>query len=147
MRYMFYGCQLDGSHFKNWNVSKVTTLAYMFYNCLKLNKDTMRKQVNEEIRPLRSCSPYKVRRDKGFVKDATPQMNQRYLLNKAMEINNFYERQKMFGELDKLEPLFVDLFKQIMNIKGFLEAQMSQPLIDKKQISTIRKIAKKLDKI
>lgn len=107
----------------------------------------MRKQVNEEFSPLRSSSPYKVRRDKGFVKDATPQMNQRYLLNKAMEINNFYERQKMFGELDKLEPLFVDLFKQIMYIKGFLENQMTQPLINKKQISSIRKIAKKLDKI
>lgn len=107
----------------------------------------MRKRINEEFSTLRNNSPYKVRRDKGFVQDAAPQMNQRYLLNKAMEINNFYERQKMFGELDKLEPLFVDLFKQITYIRGFLESQLSQPLINKKQSSIIKNLAKKLDKI
>jgi hypothetical protein len=107
----------------------------------------MRKRINEEFSTLRNNSPYKIRRDKGFVQDATPQMNQRYLLNKAMEINNFYERQKMFGELDKLEPLFVDLFKQITYIREFLESQLSQPLINKKQSSIIKNLAKKLDKI
>lgn len=107
----------------------------------------MRKRINEEFSILRNNSPYKIRRDKGYVQDATPQMNQRYLLNKAMEVNNFYERQKMFGELDKLEPLFVDLFKQITYIREFLESQTHQPLINKKQISIIKKIAKKLDKV
>lgn len=107
----------------------------------------MRKRIDEEFSALRNNSPYKVRRDKGFVQDATPQMNQRYLLNKAIEINNFYERQKMFGELDKLEPLFVDLFKQITYIREFLESQLSQPLINKKQSSIIKNLAKKLDKI
>lgn len=107
----------------------------------------MRKRINEEFSVLRNNSPYKIRRDKGYVQDATPQMNQRYLLNKAMEVNNFYERQKMFGELDKLEPLFVDLFKQITYIREFLESQTHQPLINKKQISIIKKIAKKLDKV
>ena len=107
----------------------------------------MRKRINEEFSTLRNNSPYKIRRDKGFVQDATPQMNQRYLLNKAMEVNNFYERQKMFGELDKLEPLFVDLFKQITYIREFLESQLSQPLINKKQSSIIKNLAKKLDKI
>lgn len=107
----------------------------------------MSKRINEEFSTLRNNSPYKIRRDKGFVQDATPQMSQRYLLNKAMEINNFYERQKMFGELDKLEPLFVDLFKQISYIREFLESQLSQPLINKKQTSTIKNLAKKLDKI
>ncbi|MBR2508089.1 MAG: hypothetical protein IKB70_14680 [Bacilli bacterium] len=107
----------------------------------------MRKHINEEFSVLRNNSPYKIRRDKGYVQDATPQMNQRYLLNKAMEVNNFYERQRMFGELDKLEPLFVDLFKQITHIREFLESQTRQPLIKKNQISIIRKIAKKLDKV
>lgn len=107
----------------------------------------MKKRINEEFSVLRNNSPYKIRRDKGYVKDATPQMNQRYLLNKAMEINNFYERQKMFGELDKLEPLFVDLFKQITYIRDFLESQTHQPLINKKQISIIKQLAKKLDKV
>jgi hypothetical protein len=105
------------------------------------------KSLKEEFSVLRSSSPYKIRRDKGFVQDAGPQLNQRYLLNKAMEINNFYERQRMFGEFDKLEPLFVDLFKQISYIREFLEKQLSQPLINKKQSSTIKKIAKKLDRI
>jgi hypothetical protein len=107
----------------------------------------MRKRINEEFSTLRNNSPYKIRRDKGFVQDATPQMNQRYLLNKAMEVNNFYERQRMFGEFDKMEPLFVDLFKQITYIREFLENQLQQPLINKKQISVIRGLAKKLDKI
>lgn len=107
----------------------------------------MRKRINEEFSTLRNNSPYKIRRDKGFVQDATPQMNQRYLLNKAMEVNNFYERQRMFGEFDKMEPLFVDLFKQITYIREFLESQLQQPLINKKQISVIRGLAKKLDKI
>ena len=107
----------------------------------------MKKQVNEEFSTLRNNSPYKIRRDKGFVQNATPQMNQRYLLNKAIEVNNFYERQKMFGELDKLEPLFVELFKKIANIREFLELQLSQPLINKKQSSIIKNLAKKLDKI
>ncbi len=107
----------------------------------------MRKKINEEFSVLRNNSPYKIRRDKGFVQDATPQMNQRYLMNKAMEVNNFYERQKMFGELDKLEPLFINLFKQITNIKEFLESQLSQPLINKKQTAIIKKLAKKLDKV
>ena len=107
----------------------------------------MRKHINEEFSVLRNNRPYNIRRDKGYVQDATPQMNQRYLLNKAMEINNFYERQRMFGELDKLEPLFVDLFKQITHIREFLESQTQQPLIKKNQISIIRKITKKLDKV
>ena len=107
----------------------------------------MRKRINEEFSTLRNNSPYKIRRDKGFVQDATPQMNQRYLLNKAMEVNNFYERQRMFGEFDKLEPAFIDLFKQITYIREFLESQLHQPLINKKQISVIRGLAKKLDKI
>lgn len=107
----------------------------------------MRKQINEEFSTLRNSSPYKVRRDKGFVQDATPQMNQRYLMQKAMEINNFYERQVMFGELDKLEPMFVDLFRQITHIKEFLNSQLNQPLINKKQIRSIRSIDKKLDQI
>ena len=107
----------------------------------------MKKPVNEEFSTLRNNSPYKIRRDKGFIQDATPQMNQRYLLNKAMEINNFYERQKMFGELDKLEPLFIDLFKQISYIKEFIESQLSQPLINKQQSLIIKKLSKKLDKI
>lgn len=107
----------------------------------------MRKRINEEFSTLRNNSPYKIRRDKGFVQDATPQMNQRYLLNKAMEVNNFYERQRMFGEFDKMEPLFVDLFKQITYIREFLESQLHQPLINKKQISVIRNLAKKLDRI
>lgn len=107
----------------------------------------MRKRIDEEFSPLRNSSPYKVRRDKGFVQDATPQLNQRYLMQKAMEINNFYERQQMFGELDKLEPLFVDLFKQITYIKEFLVSQEKQPLINKRQRQSIRAIAKKLDQI
>lgn len=107
----------------------------------------MRKRIDEEFSTLRNSSPYKVRRDKGFVQDATPQLNQRYLMQKAMEINNFYERQQMFGELDKLEPLFVDLFKQITYIKEFLVSQEKQPLINKRQRQSIRAISKKLDQI
>ena len=107
----------------------------------------MRKRIDEEFSPLRNSSPYKVRRDKGFVQDATPQLNQRYLMQKAMEINNFYERQQMFGELDKLEPLFVDLFKQITYIKEFLVSQEKQPLINKRQRQSISAISKKLDQI
>lgn len=107
----------------------------------------MRKRIDEEFSTLRNSSPYKVRRDKGFVQDATPQLNQRYLMQKAMEINNFYERQQMFGELDKLEPLFVDLFKQITYIKEFLASQEKQPLINKRQRQSIKTLAKKLDQI
>jgi hypothetical protein len=107
----------------------------------------MRKRIDEEFSTLRNSSPYKVRRDKGFVQDATPQLNQRYLMQKAMEINNFYERQQMFGELDKLEPLFVDLFKQITYIKEFLVSQEKQPLINKRQRQSIRTLSKKLDQI
>ena len=47
----------------------------------------MRKHINEEFSVLRNNSPHKIRRDKGYVQDATPQMNQRYLLNKAMLIH------------------------------------------------------------
>jgi hypothetical protein len=107
----------------------------------------MRKRIDEEFSTLRNSSPYKVRRDKGFVQDATPQLNQRYLMQKAMEINNFYQRQQMFGELDKLEPLFVDLFKQITYIKEFLVSQEKQPLINKRQRQSIKTLAKKLDQI
>lgn len=107
----------------------------------------MRKRIDEEFSTLRNSSPYKVRRDKGFVQDATPQLNQRYLMQKAMEINNFYERQQMFGELDKLEPLFVDLFKQITYIKEFLVSQEKQPLINKRQLQSIKTLAEKLDQI
>lgn len=107
----------------------------------------MRNRIDEEFSILRNNSPYKVRRDKGFTQDATPQLNQRYLMQKAAEINNFYERQRMFGEFDKLEPLFVDLFKQITYIKEFLNSQENQPLINKKQRQSIKKIAKKLDQI
>lgn len=106
----------------------------------------MRKKLNEEFSPLRNNNPYKIRRDKGFIKDASPQLNQKYLLQRQMEINNFYEGEQMMGELDKLEPLFVDLFKQIIYIKEFIESQKKQPLIKKSQYNTINKIAKMLDK-
>lgn len=106
----------------------------------------MRKKLNEEFSPLRNNNPYKIRRDKGFIKDASPQLNQKYLLQRQMEINNFYEGEQMMGELDKLEPLFVDLFKQITYIKEFIESQKKQPLIKKSQYNTINKIAKMLDK-
>lgn len=107
----------------------------------------MKKRINEEFSPLKSSNPYKIRRDKGFVQDATPQMNQRYLMQKTQEINNFYEKQRMAGEFDKLEPLFLTLFKQIGYIKEFLSSQENQPLIKKRHIKAIRNISTKLDKI
>ena len=58
----------------------------------------MKKTINEEFSPLKSTNPYKIRRDKGYVQDATPQMNQRYLMQKTQEINNFYEKQRIAGE-------------------------------------------------
>lgn len=107
----------------------------------------MKKSINEEFSPLKSTNPYKIRRDKGYVQDATPQMNQRYLMQKTQEINNFYEKQRMAGEFDKLEPLFLNLFKQIVYIKEFLSSQEHQPLIKPRHIKTIRDINQKLDKI
>lgn len=107
----------------------------------------MKKTINEEFSPLKSTNPYKIRRDKGYVQDATPQMNQRYLMQKTQEINNFYEKQRMAGEFDKLEPLFLNLFKQIVYIKEFLSSQEHQPLIKPRHIKTIRDINQKLDKI
>ena len=107
----------------------------------------MKKSINEEFSPLKSTNPYKIRRDRGYVQDATPQMNQRYLMQKTQEINNFYEKQRMAGEFDKLEPLFLNLFKQIVYIKEFLSSQEHQPLIKPRHIKTIRDINQKLDKI
>lgn len=105
------------------------------------------KSLKEEFSPLRSSSPYKVRRDKGFVQDATPQMSQRYLLRKAEEENTYYQKQLMFGELDKLEPLFMDLFKQIGYIRDFIESQKKQPLIEREQRDSLNKLVKLLDAI
>lgn len=105
------------------------------------------KSLKEEFSPLRSSSPYKVRRDKGFVQDATPQMTQRYLLRKAEEENTYYQKQLMFGELDKLEPLFMDLFKQIGYIRDFIESQKKQPLIEREQRDSLNKLVKLLDAI
>lgn len=107
----------------------------------------MKKRINEEFSALKSTNPYKIRRDKGFVQDAGPVMNQRYLMQKTQEINNFYEKQRMAGEFDKLEPLFLNLFKQIVYIKEFLSSQQHQPLINKRHIKTIHSINAKLDKI
>ena len=107
----------------------------------------MKKRINEEFSPLKSTNPYKIRRDKGYVQNANPQMNQRYLMQKTQEINNFYEKQRMVGEFDKLEPLFLTLFKQIVYIKEFLSSQEHQPLIEPRHIKTIRDINKNLDKI
>lgn len=107
----------------------------------------MRKRINEEFMTLKRNSPYKIRRDKGFVQDASPLMRQRYELNKEIEDNNFFELQRMFGEFDKLEPMFIDLFKQIVYIREFLGVQLAQPLINKKQSATVKKLVKKLDKI
>ena len=107
----------------------------------------MKKRINEEFSPLKSTNPYKIRRDKGYVQDATPQMSQRYLMQKTQEINNFYEKQRMAGEFDKLEPHFLNLFKQIVYIKEFLSSQEHQPLIKPHHIKAIRSINSKLDKI
>jgi hypothetical protein len=107
----------------------------------------MKKCINEDFNTLRKSSPYKIRRDKGFVQDASPLMHQRYMLNKQIEKDNLFELQRMFGEFDKLELLFVNLFKQVTYIREFLESQLSQPLINKKQIDSVKKLVKKLDKI
>lgn len=107
----------------------------------------MSKTLKEEFSALRSSGPYKIRRDKGFIQDATPQMSQRYWMQKAQEYNTFYQKEQMFGELEKLEPMLVDLFKQISYITEFINSQQNQPLINKKQLESLRKIVKILNKL
>lgn len=107
----------------------------------------MSKTLKEEFSALRSSSPYKIRRDKGFIQDATPQMSQRYWMQKAQEYNTFYQKEQMFGELEKLEPMLVDLFKQISYITEFINSQQNQPLINKKQLESLRKIVKILNRL
>ena len=39
MSFMFYECTKFNSDISNWDVSNVTDMAYMFYNCTNFNQD------------------------------------------------------------------------------------------------------------
>ena len=39
MRYMFYECESFNQDISNWDVSKVTNMGYMFYECKSFNQD------------------------------------------------------------------------------------------------------------
>lgn len=90
-----------------------------------------RKKINEgnDWGILRNPSPYRIGRDPGYVQDASDRLKQNYLMRKSEEMNTFYEKKMLKAQLDKLEPMFTDVYQRLVSIQTFIAQQQNDPLL------------------
>lgn len=93
-----------------------------------------RKKINEgnDWGILRNPSPYRIGRDPGYVQDASDRLKQNYLMRKSEEMNTFYEKKQLKAQLDKLEPMFTDVYQRLVQIQTFITQQQNDPLLSNK---------------
>lgn len=93
-----------------------------------------RKKINEgnDWGILRNPSPYRIGRDPGYVQDASDRLKQGYLMRKSEEMNTFYEKKQLKAQLDKLEPMFTDVYQRLVQIQTFITQQQNDPLLSNK---------------
>lgn len=93
-----------------------------------------RKKINEgnDWGILRNPSPYRIGRDPGYVQDASDRLKQDYLMRKSEEMNTFYEKKQLKAQLDKLEPMFTDVYQRLVQIQTFITQQQNDPLLSNK---------------
>ena len=93
-----------------------------------------RKKINEgnDWGILRNPSPYRIGRDPGYVQDASDRLKQGYLMCKSEEMNTFYEKKQLKAQLDKLEPMFTDVYQRLVQIQTFITQQQNDPLLSNK---------------
>lgn len=93
-----------------------------------------RKKINEgnDWGILRNPSPYRIGRDPGYVQDASDRLTQNYLMRKSEEMNTFYEKKQLKAQLDKLEPMFTDVYQRLVQIQTFITQQQNDPLLSNK---------------
>lgn len=93
-----------------------------------------RKNINEgnDWGILRNPSPYRIGRDPGYVQDASDRLKQNYLMRKSEEMNTFYEKKQLKAQLDKLEPMFTDVYQRLVQIQTFITQQQNDPLLSNK---------------
>lgn len=93
-----------------------------------------RKNINEgnDWGILRNPSPYRIGRDPGYVQDASDRLKQNYLMRKSEEMNTFYEKKQLKAQLDKLEPMFTDVYQRLVQIQTFIAQQQNDPLLSNK---------------
>lgn len=93
-----------------------------------------RKNINEgnDWGILRNPSPYRIGRDPGYVQDASDRLKQNYLMRKSEEMNTFYEKKQLKAQLDKLEPMFTDVYQRLVQIQTFIVQQQNDPLLSNK---------------
>lgn len=89
------------------------------------------KKINEgnDWGILRNPSPYRIGRDPGYVQDASDRLKQNYLMRKSEEMNTFYEKKMLKAQLDKLEPMFTDVYQRLIQIQTFIAQQETDPLL------------------
>lgn len=93
-----------------------------------------RKKINEgnDWGILRNPSPYRIGRDPGYVQDASDRLKQNYFMRKSEEMNTFYEKKQLKAQLDKLEPMFTDVYQRLVQIQTFITQQQNDPLLSNK---------------
>lgn len=96
---------------------------------------------------MKRPSPFKIGTAPPPVMDGSSQMNAIYLQRRAEEAAMFNEKLRLVGQLDKLEPLFTTLFRDLVDAKNFIESQSAEPLLTKKHTVTMSKMVKILDEM
>lgn len=98
-----------------------------------------KKKINEgnDWGILRNPSPYRIGRDPGYADNADDRLKQTYLMRRAEEMNNFYEKKQLKAQLDKLEPMLVDVYQRLIQIQTFIIQQENDPLLTNKDRKTM----------
>lgn len=68
-------------------------------------------------------------------------------MRRAEEENNYYQTQQLFGQLEQLDPMFQNLFRQIVDVRNFVESQKLQPLATKEQLNALNELTAHLDSV
>lgn len=105
------------------------------------------KRLAEDWSPLRNPSPFKIGPAPGFVRDNTPEMTRQYFLRRAEEENTYNTKLQSIGQLQLIEPEFIELFQKVAQIKNFIMNQASLPLLTQEQKDILRAVIEKLDKV
>lgn len=96
---------------------------------------------------LRNPSPWKIGTAPPPVRDASAQMHANYLQRKAEEQATFYEQSRAVGGLDQLEPLFQTLWRDVVDIRNYLDNRRSEPTLPESAIPVLDRMTKRLDKL
>lgn len=100
---------------------------------------------NNDWSPLRNPSPYRIGRAPNPVFNDDEKLKINYLLRRAEEAATFKEQARVVGQMEQIKPLLADLYRDITQIRNFIEGQKKEPLATQKHQKVMDKMIKVFD--